>query len=182
MTPNLESELNMSMADTCLFRRGRIVLGIGVALLALGLSVFTPVFTPGPAGAAERLAGPVPARVMSVLDGDTIEVRARIWLGQEVRARVRLAGIDAPELNGRCARERDLAAEARAFLVARPTPTDADPAEVHLRDIRYGKFAGRVLARVEAPDGEDLSHSLLAAGLARAYNGGRRAPWCPDLG
>ena len=178
MTPNPESELNRSMANTCLFNRGRIVLGIGVVLLALGLSVFTP----GPAGAAERLAGPVPARVMSVLDGDTIEVRARIWLGQEVRARVRLAGIDAPELNGRCARERDLAAAARAFLVARLTPAGADPAEVHLRDIRYGKFAGRVLARVEAPDGEDLSHSLLAAGLARAYNGGRRAPWCPDLG
>jgi endonuclease YncB( thermonuclease family) len=178
MTTTPGSKRNTSLAAICLFHRGPIVLGIGACLLALGLSVFTS----GTAGSAERLAGPVPARVMSVLDGDTIEVRARIWLGQEVRARVRLAGIDAPELDGGCMRERDLAAEARAFLVSRLTPAGAEPAEISLRDIRYGKFAGRVLARVEAPDGEDLGHSLLAAGLARPYNGGRRAPWCPNLG
>ncbi len=33
------------------------------------------------AGAQDRLAGPVPAEVLSVIDGDTIEVRAVIWLG-----------------------------------------------------------------------------------------------------
>jgi endonuclease YncB( thermonuclease family) len=172
------SKLNTAMVDICLFQRVPALFGIGICLLALGFSVLTP----GPAGAAERLAGPVPARVMSVLDGDTIEVRARIWLGQEVRARVRLAGIDAPELDGRCVRERGLAADARAFLAARLTPSAGEHAEVHLHDIRYGKFAGRVLARVEALDGEDLGRSLLAAGLARPYKGGRRAPWCPDLG
>ena len=37
--------------------------------------------------AAERLAGPIPARVLAVIDGDTIEVQARIWLGQEINTR-----------------------------------------------------------------------------------------------
>ena len=36
-----------------------------------------------------------------------------------------------------------------------------------------GKYAGRVVARVVV-DGEDLAEELIAAGLARAYDGGRR--------
>ena len=136
----------------------------------------------GPGAAAragERLAGPVPAVVTEVVDGDTLEVRARIWLGQDLAIRVRLAGIDAPEAGSRCAEERALALRARAFLAERLIPhPGAPPPVVRLRDIRNGKYAGRVLARVEAPAGRDLGGALLAAGLARRYDGGRRAPWC----
>jgi endonuclease YncB( thermonuclease family) len=49
---------------------------------------------------------------------------------------------------------------------------------VRLRDVRYGKYARRVVARVETPAGEDLGRALLDAGLARPYDGGRRASWC----
>ena len=49
---------------------------------------------------------------------------------------------------------------------------------VVLSQIQYGKFAGRVVARVETLSGEDLSAALLAAGLARPYAGGARTPWC----
>ena len=59
--------------------------------------------------AADRLAGPVQAEVLRVLDGDTGEVEARIWLGQTLRTLVRIRGADTPELHGKCARERDLA-------------------------------------------------------------------------
>ena len=136
----------------------------------------------GTAQAGERLAGPVPAQVIAVIDGDTLEVRARIWLGQELSTRVRLAGIDAPELKGKCARERSLAAQARAYLRARLAPREGGPAQVWLRNIRYGKYAGRVLARVETAGGEDLSRGLLAAGLARPYAGRARAAWCEEAG
>ncbi len=133
----------------------------------------------GAARGGERLAGPVPAVVTEVVDGDTLEVRARIWLGQELAIRVRLAGIDAPEAGSRCAEERALALRARAFLAERLVPAPGDPPPVvRLRDIRNGKYAGRVLARVEAPAGFDLGAALLAAGLARRYDGSRRAPWC----
>ncbi len=135
---------------------------------------------PGALGAADRLPGPLPAQVVSVLDGDTLEVRVHIWLGQDLSTRVRLAGIDAPELEGKCDRERDLARRARAYLLARLDPVDAGAgaAMVRLREVRYGKFAGRVLARVETWDGTDLGQGLLAAGLARPYDGRRRASWC----
>ena len=50
------------------------------------------------AGAArgDVLAGPVPAVVEDVIDGDSLKVRAHIWLGQDVAVHVRLAGVDAP--------------------------------------------------------------------------------------
>ncbi len=148
-----------------------------LALAALAVLVAGGVM-PGALGAAERLAGPLPAQVVSVLDGDTLEVRVHIWLGQDLSTRVRLAGIDAPELKGKCDRERELARRARAYLLARLDPVDAGAGAVRLWEIRYGKYAGRVLARVETLDGTDLGQGLLAAGLARPYDGRRRASWC----
>jgi endonuclease YncB( thermonuclease family) len=132
--------------------------------------------SPVEAGAGEALAGPVRAEVLEVIDGDTIRVGAHIWLGQRVTTLVRLSGIDAPELKADCAEERRLAELARRLLRDRLGEGD-----VWLTDIEYEKFAGRVLARVATADGSDLSHGLLQAGLARPYDGGKRASWCPPL-
>lgn len=121
---------------------------------------------------ASDLAGPVRAVVMRAVDGDTLAVRARIWLDQWVETRVRLRGVDAPELHGKCAGERAAAARAREWL------GQAAGGEVVLSDIGRDKYAGRVLASVSDEAGRDLSAGLLAAGLARGYDGGKRAGWC----
>ena len=143
--------------------RGAVVAGIGAALLV------------APTGGAPRemLAGPVPARLVAVIDGDTIRVRARIWLDQEVETAIRLHGIDAPELTGASAAERALALDARDFVAAQ-----AGAGELALSDIVHDKFGGRVVARVRTSTGIDLAAALLAAGLARAYAGGARPSWC----
>lgn len=127
-----------------------------------------------PGTAAETLAGPLPARVLQVVDGDTVEVAARIWLGQEITVKVRLDGVDSPEIRGRCPAEREAALKAKAFI---SDLIDARP--VALSGIRYGKYAGRVLARIAAADGRDLSEALIAERLARPYDGSRRRTWCP---
>ncbi len=129
-------------------------------------------------GAVEVLSGPVPATVIEVVDGDTVKVRARIWLGQDLSTRVRLAGIDAPELSGGCTRERALAVRARMFLVDQLAAGDGGPVEVRLLDVRYGKYARRVVARMETAAAVDLGAALIAAGLARPYDGGQRPSWC----
>lgn len=144
------------------------------------LLLAAPVIVVGFAGlaptrAGDVLAGPVQAQVVRVVDGDTIEVRARIWLGQEVSTLVRLAGVDAPELKGGCALEKTLAVHARDYLEAR-----IEGVEVRLVSIEYGKYAGRVVARVATSDGEDLAAGLIASGLARAYGGGARMAWCNE--
>ena len=147
---------------------------LGAAILACALTLGA-----GPAaGAEDVLAGPVPALVEGVIDGDTLKVRAHIWLGQDVAVHVRLDGIDAPELSGGCDRERAMAERARAFLTSRLAPNGDDGPRVQLRQVRYGKYARRVVARVETAGGLDLGAALIAAGLAQAYNGGRRPAWC----
>jgi endonuclease YncB( thermonuclease family) len=142
---------------------------------ALALAVW---YLPALAVRQRTLPGPVAARVIEVLDGDTLLVEARIWLDQWVTTRVRLAGVDAPELHGACAAERAAAVAARAFLGARLAQGGTAGGTVSLRDIRYGKYAGRILARVSTAGGEDLSAALVAAGHARPYRGRRRKGWC----
>ena len=140
------------------------------ALLVLLGGLLVPF---GESGLAETVPGPVPARVMRVIDGDTIVVRARIWLGQDIEIQVRFDGVDAPEMNGKCENERRLAIKARDFIVSLTAG-----GIVVLRQIHYGKYAGRVVARVLSPDDKDFSKALLQAGLGRLYNGRRRASWC----
>jgi micrococcal nuclease len=138
-----------------------------VALAALG------IIGPVALEAREVLPGPIPAQVVSVYDGDTITVRARIWLGQEIETKVRLDGIDAPELRGKCEDEKELAKNARDFLIKLAGDT------VMLRNIRYGKYAGRVVAKVFNENGDNLVASLIHAGYGRPYSGGKRQGWCP---
>lgn len=124
-----------------------------------------------PASAGERLPGPMPAIVERVIDGDTIEVRAAIWLDQEIRVAVRIAGVDAPELfRPRCAAEKAAAEKSRDFVEGFFADRRAS-----LSDIGHDKFAGRVLASVRNAAGADLAAALLGSGNARAYGAG---DWC----
>lgn len=125
------------------------------------------------ADASELLQGPYRGEVVRVVDGDTVAVRVSVWLQQEVSVLVRLRGVDAPELHGRCSDETARAVEAREAL--RRALGDGP---VVLSRIEGDKYYGRVLADVETAAGEDAAHQLLAGGFARAYAGGRRQPWC----
>ncbi len=123
--------------------------------------------------AGEVLPGPVMGQVLKVLDGDTMIVRARVWVGQDIEIKVRISGIDAPEMRGRCALERRRARAARDYLRAR-----VKTGIVRLHLVQYGKYAGRVLARVETEDGVDIGAEMIRAGMARTYGGGKRNSWC----
>ena len=147
--------------------------------LVLGLLVLAAAAGAPGAVAKERLAGPYVANVQRVIDGDTLEVEVPVWLGVDLTTKVRLRGIDAPELHGRCPREKDLAAQAKRRLEQETT------AQVRLTDVEGDKYYGRVEADVATlPDGLDLSEAMIASGLARPYDGGKRGGWCgvADLG
>lgn len=115
----------------------------------------------------------MPAEVVRVIDGDTLAVRARIWPSQFVETRVRLRGADAPETwRPGCEAERAAGRAAADFTLAWVGAADG----VSLHDVDLGSFAGRVIARVERPGGEDLSQALIGAGLA--VLAGEEERWC----
>lgn len=119
------------------------------------------------------LPGPVFGEVLKVLDGDTIAVRMKVWIGQEVETHVRIAGMDAPELKSKCRQERDRATAAKQAL--KDMLADG---KVTLYNIRLEKYAGRVLAQVTNTDGIVLADRMIDDGHARPYHGARRQAWC----
>ena len=111
--------------------------------------------------------------IVAVVDGDSLRVRTACLPPPPALTLARIAGIDAPELRGKCAQERRQARAAQAFV------RDAiDRAEsVEIRSVGREKF-GRELVEVFV-DYVNLADSLVAAGLARRYDGrGKRLPWC----
>jgi len=172
----------------------RILQLIVVGLLSLPVA-FVPLVPPlvllapfaSPAHAAQILRGPFPADIITVIDGDTIHARIFIWLDLFVHVKVRLQGVDTPEINGKCLQERELAQQAKAFAETWLAKSHASPARpsnkrkiidkaVVLINVQYGKYAGRVVADIQNRQGESLSAALIKAGLARPY--GTPAKWC----
>ena len=124
------------------------------------------------AQAKQVLPGPFPFELVEVIDGDTFRARVDIWLGQTVTVKVRLKGVDTPEMNGKCAAEKKLARQAKAFAENWLRKNQAQLTNVH-----YGTYAGRVLATAQIVNGDSLSAALLSENLAKPYHG-RRAQWC----
>src|SRR5689334_14624422 len=93
---------------------------VALSAVLLATACDQPILTaPTRPVSSESLEGPVAAKVERVIDGDTIQVEAAIWLGQSITVRVRIDGIDAPEPEARCEQERHLAMLARDYLVRR---------------------------------------------------------------
>jgi endonuclease YncB( thermonuclease family) len=127
--------------------------------------------TPEPAAISIR--GAYAAEVLRVIDGDTFDARVQVWPGLAMTTKVRLRGIDAPELNGRCADERSKGEAARAALAAILAQPD-----LLVFHVTLDKYGGRVLAAAATAHTPDVSLALLNTGSARPYAGGRREPWC----
>ena len=123
------------------------------------------------ASAADTIPGPINARVVHVIDRDTLTVDAELWPGITVRTVVRLSGVDAPEIRGKCLAETAPAIRARDFV------REKVGERVQIANVRRGKYAGRVVADVLV-DGKKLSDMLIARELGRPYEGGPRLSWC----
>ena len=128
-----------------------------------------------PAAASQTVAGPVEARVLRVIDGDSFVAEALVWPGHTVTVSVRIRGIDAPEMKSRCEAERLAARRSRAALEAM-----IGTGPVGMTNIGGGKYYGRVLADVTTPDGRAVAPAMIADNRARAYAGGKRAAFCGD--
>lgn len=128
------------------------------------------------AASSQTIRGPVSATVNRVIDGDTLDVDAKIWPDLVVKGiSVRVDGIDTPERRGKCEQEKNLAETAKRTM-AELFPAGS---EVYLQNVRNGKFAGRVLADVSNQEAGDWAKTITDAGLAVEYHGkGEKNDWC----
>ncbi|MBR1123316.1 thermonuclease family protein [Bradyrhizobium lablabi] len=115
------------------------------------------------------------ADVIRTIDGDTFEARVHLASGQDVMTRVRLRGIDAPELKGACPEELRMAETATGAL--RDLLRQGD---VAIYNIGPDKYQGRIVADVATKRTVNVSAALIGAGHVRSYNGGHRNGWCAN--
>jgi endonuclease YncB( thermonuclease family) len=123
-----------------------------------------------------RRAGNSSARhavaVLYTVDGDTFDARVALSPGLDLKTRVRLRGIDAPERHAACEAElRKAEASTRAL---RALLAEGGVAIYNVGPDKYG----RVVADVATARTANVSSALVAAGHARIYLSGRRGGWC----
>ena len=116
-----------------------------------------------------------PVDVVRTIDGDTFEARVHLAPGQDLTTRVRLRGIDAPELKAACAEEFRMAEAATSAL-----RDLLGQGEVAIYNIGPDKYQGRVVADVATKRTGNVSAALLTTGHVRSYSGGHRNGWCAD--
>jgi len=87
--------------------------------------------------------GPYQAKVLRVIDGDTVQIEAAIWPGLSQRTKLRLAGVNTPEKRGRgisdCEKRAGHAATAftRRFLKKAQSVTVSGIRPVATSPLRY---------------------------------------------
>lgn len=102
------------------------------------------------------------ASAILAIDGDTLWVEGQ---------RVRVVGVDTPEIQCQCESECRAAWAAKRFV-----QETLDRGTVTIERTGTDKYR-RTLARVYV-NGQDLAQLIIAAGHGRAYHGERRLSWC----
>lgn len=105
----------------------------------------------------------VRARVLRVLDGDTIEIDIRDAVARTPFTRVRLWGVDCPETAKPDRAAEPWAQEARQLT---RSAIAGGPVTLHLEPHRTRGTFGRVLAHVQPAEGPSLAEALLESGFA----------------
>ena len=107
-------------------------------------------------------------------DGDTITFNLpnlHPIIGKKIR--VRLNGLDTPEIRGKCDKEKYNAEQARDMV----TDILKDAERIDLKNMGRGKYF-RIVADVYV-DGENLAEALIDSGMAVRYDGGKKNfRWC----
>lgn len=109
------------------------------------------------------------AVITRVIDGDTVQGIIQLGFNCMVEHRLRVLGIDCPELNATDPTQRELAIHAKDFVTKAILNR-----QVYITSHKSDSF-GRYLATIEYQDDQgnvlDLAEELLKAGLAKEYRG-----------
>lgn len=106
------------------------------------------------------------ATLLNVVDGDTIDMDVDMGFSVRIKQRLRLLGIDTPELNSKDPVEREKALQAKQFVLDTLKIGGTYVIDTY-KDDKYG----RLLAVIYLNKSIDstLNNLLVSSGLARVY-------------
>lgn len=150
---------------------GWVVLAVAIFTAALFVAFLIP---------ADAAPTPVqyPLIVSRVIDGDSFKFDNPDFPGFIRPWEVRVSGIDTPEHVKPPAKKMcEVRMGLRATEVAKTLLHVGDTVTVTWDGKTHEKY-GRLIGTVTLPDGSDYGTRMIAAGAARAYDGGTKRPWC----
>ena len=112
-------------------------------------------------------------KIVKWLDGDTCDVHIDLGFDLWLVQRVRVDGINSPEIHSKDIAERKagLMAQAHAYILA------PHGVIIAIKTAKAGKERekfGRWLAKITLPDGRDFATAMTEAGQAKPYHGEKR--------
>ena len=113
--------------------------------------------------------------MLKVVDGDTLDLDVDLGMRTHTHERVRLLGLNAPEMNSSNPDERAAAKLATAFLLNLVQSSDLILKTKKDSQEKYGRY----LATIINGDGVDVNEELIKAGHAVAYDGTGPMPKWP---
>lgn len=114
-----------------------------------------------------------PENIVSVYDGDTFRIKVETKPNFTDSISVRIVGLDAPEIRGKCDREKSLAIKSRDNLRSL-----LKSKHVFLYDVKPDKYF-RIAAHAYTED-KNIAEIQISEGLGRSYYGGKRESWCTE--
>lgn len=119
------------------------------------------------------ISGLCHAGTYRAIDGDTIDTGIKPF--QELKSiKLRILGVDSPEIHGKCPLERQKAQEAKKFIQQKLNTGKI----VQFNLVQWDKYGGRVDGDVIV-DGISMSEELISTGHAIKYDGGKKIKdWC----
>ena len=106
--------------------------------------------------------------VVSVVDGDTIDIIIDLGFSLAKKERVRLAGIDAPESRTTNLEEKKMGLESKEFLTRRLN----DCVNLKVKTEKDGKY-GRMLGWIYCGE-TNINEEMIYRGYAWKYDGGTK--------
>jgi micrococcal nuclease len=110
------------------------------------------------------------AKITNIVDGDTVDVSIDLGFYVFINERIRLNGIDTPELNSSDPIKREAAKAAKAFLLPF---VGSDISIVSYKKDKYGRFLGDIYLKGNTVS---INTTLINEGHAVPYSGGARIP------
>jgi micrococcal nuclease len=114
------------------------------------------------------------AVVLNVVDGDTIDVDVDLGFHVHQNMRLRLSGIDTPELNSPDPEKRAAALKAKEYLTTLVAGKKVVIETFRDKTEKFGRFLAKVTVFTSQGSALNVNDHMIQVGYAKPYDGGKR--------